>query len=536
MERKSVAQFYPGEPERDEVPIIEKKGKEILIPEAVTMTKYLFDEYRLPLYSYLNKCLSVGRLRSLTGIRFTDKKITKSVCDFPNITYWRLNSQDFFADVEVVLRLSREDGALLEWKGTLVLWCSFTPEFECSIEDLTAGTTDREDMIMLSPFLIPYLKNKDIERETEDLWRRYIPEALEAPSFRDAERLAEKMGLKVRYLPICGRDGIASILFIEGGKLLIRDPDTAGEGKEIEIQPNTIVVNEDVVKKEHSAYCIYHECFHFEHHFLFFCLQKLTNSDPKSITWKKVVVDEDYRRNDPVYWMERQANRGAYGLMMPASHTQTMIHTIEKQVTDSRNAGDLYQKIGIEMYRQLHIPYFRIRARLVQLGHIEAKGAFNYVERELIEPFAFDTEALSSDEYTFVIDPDFLNTLKDQSVELRDLLDSGQFINADGHVVRNTESCLSRKGYKRVLSNWAALHVDQCCLRFVRVYVQSLPGQYEFDKMYYDADYHKQTMMYAGDLLNKQNIDIADVEQAYKLQAPKEFTELVEQIRERREN
>ena len=67
----------------------------------------------------------------------------------------------------------------------------------------------------------------------------------------------------------------------------------------------------------------------------------------------------------------------------------------------------------------------------------------------------------------------------------------------------------------------------------MRVYVQSLPGRYEFDRMYYDADFHKQTMMYAWDLLNEQNIDIADVEQAYKLQAPKDFTELVEHLREK---
>lgn len=533
MEKTTLAQYYPGEPERDEVPIIEKKGKEILVPEAVTMTKYLFDEHRLTLYSYLNKCLKSGRLREETGICFTNKKITRSVCDFPHVTYWRINSEDFFADVEVTLRLSKEDGELKEWKGTLVLWCSFSPEFSFSVEDLIPEIPDRKDMVMLSPFLIPIFKNKDIDREAEQIWARYIPLALDTPSFRDAEQLAIKMGLKVQYLPIYERDGITSILFIGGGKLKIWNLESDEKVKEVEIAPNTIVVNENVVKKEHSGYCIYHECFHFENHYLFFCLQKLTNSDPKSITWKKVVVDQDYQRNDPIYWMEKQANRGAYGLMMPATHTKDLIAALCAKTTDTKNTGDLYQKVGMEMHRMLGFPYFRIRARMVQLGHIEAKGAFNYVEKELIEPFAFDPESLRGDEYTFVIDPEFLYSMKEQNEELRDLLDTGKFIYADGHLVRNAESCLRRGCNKLLLSSWAAAHVDQCCLRFVRVYVQSLPGRYEFDRMYYDADFHKQTMMYAGDLLNEQNIDIADVEQAYKLQAPKEFPELLEHIRDK---
>ena len=533
MERKSVAQYYPGEPERDEVSIREQKGKEILVPEAVTMTQYLFDEHRLSLYSYLNKCLRNGTLKGLTGMSISNRKITRSNCIFPNVTFWRINQEDFFADVEVVLHLSRDDGIQTEWKGTLVLWCSFSPEFTCSIEELVDGSPERTEMVMLSPFLIPYLKNKEIDREAESIWKKYIPLALDTPSFRDAERLAEKMGLRVRYLPIYERDGITSILFIGGGKIQIWDEDSESKVREIDIAPNTIVVNENIVKKEHSGYCIYHECFHFEHHYFFFCLQKLTNSDPKSITWKKVIVDEDYQRNDPIYWMERQANRGAYGLMMPVTHTQEMISALRAKVMAPRNAGDLYQKVGMEMHHLLNFPYFRIRARMVQLGHIEAKGAFNYVDKELIQPFAFDPESLRGDEYTFVIDSEFLCSLKDQNEELLDLITSGKFVYADGHVVRNSESCLLRSGNKLLLSSWAAAHVDQCCLRFVRVYVQSLPGRYEFDRMYYDADFHKQTMMYAGDLLNEQNIDIADVEQAYRLQAPKEFTELLEQLREK---
>lgn len=36
--------------------------KKVLVPELISMTKVLFDNYRLPLYSYLNRCLRNGNL------------------------------------------------------------------------------------------------------------------------------------------------------------------------------------------------------------------------------------------------------------------------------------------------------------------------------------------------------------------------------------------------------------------------------------------------------------------------------------------
>ena len=55
-----------------------------------------------------------------------------------------------------------------------------------------------------------------------------------------------------------------------------------------------------------------------------------------------------------------------------------------------RHSGELYEDVGKEISRRLHVPHFRIRARLIQLGYIEARGSLNYADRKLIQPFAFD--------------------------------------------------------------------------------------------------------------------------------------------------
>ena len=193
------------------------------------------------------------------------------------------------------------------------------------------------------------------------------------------------------------------------------------------------------------------------------------------------------------------------------------------------------KKAGYRLYEPLGgVSFWRIRARMVQLGHIEAKGAFNYVKKERTEAFAFDPDSLRAEESTFVIDPDVLEGLKGHDSELSDLFDSQMFVYADGHVVMNKPEMLREEHGKLLLSDWASAHVDQCCLRFAREYIQVYPGRYEFGRLYYDADYHKQTMLYAGDMINEQNIDIADVPDQYKTtNSDKALVDMVDLLRKK---
>ena len=295
--------------ENGRVPV--KKGKEIYVPEAVTMTKFLFEDQRLALYSYLNRCLKDGTLRKVTGINFTNKVINRGVCDFTHVNYWRIDRKNFFADIDVNLLFSSSEDKKIGWSGYLVLWCTFDYEFSCSIEDLTSEQPDRADMVMLSPYLIPYHKNKDVDKEAEDIWRRYHEEALENPGERIAPLLAEKMGLNIQYLPVSKHKGIPSMLFFSSGKLKVEKKDPKKPKMDIvetEIPGNTIVINSNEIQKDFWAFSIFHECYHHEDHYLFYCLQKQTNSDPKAMKWKKVVVDDNFERNDPVCtgWKSRR--------------------------------------------------------------------------------------------------------------------------------------------------------------------------------------------------------------------------------------
>ena len=71
------------------------------VPVVQSMTKYLFDHYRLTMFEYLNKSLRRGQLGRLVGFSFMNRKIDREVCTFRSVNYWRIDRLNFWADVHV---------------------------------------------------------------------------------------------------------------------------------------------------------------------------------------------------------------------------------------------------------------------------------------------------------------------------------------------------------------------------------------------------------------------------------------------------
>ena len=390
---------------------------------------------------------------------------------------------------------------------------------------------------MLSPFLVPYLTNKQVDEAAEEIWKQYRQEALFIPNYRDPVKLAERMGLRIEYYPLYNHQHAGAILFFADSELQICDNRQDAEEampRTIHVIANTIVVNTNAVRSEYSGFNIYHECFHYEYHYLFYRLQDMYNTDIQKIKTVEIVMAQGARLSDPVYFMEKQADRGAFGLALPATATQEAIREACNRVKHYRHAGEKYQIAGKALAREFGLPHFRIRARMIQLGHIEAKGALNYAEKKLIQPFAFDVEAWREEQHTFVVDRDTVSALMRQNDDFSAVMQSRSYIYADGHVVRNDPRFVKSVRDQFVLTDWANAHVDECCLRFVRVYVQQNVGKYIFGRMYYDADYVKQTQFYLHDLINQEHLDELEAKHRYCQDFPISFRDAVDQLRNRK--
>ena len=74
---------------------------------------------------------------------------------------------------------------------------------------------------LLSPFLVPYYSNKRMDEVAEEIWRKYIPEALVNPGKHYAAQLAAWMGLTIQYYPVYEHKGVDSIIFFAEDDLTI---------------------------------------------------------------------------------------------------------------------------------------------------------------------------------------------------------------------------------------------------------------------------------------------------------------------------
>lgn len=526
----------------DLVPAVDKKTTKVkVLADGITMTKYLFDHYRLSLYSFLNRSLRDGSLSSAVGFHVMNRVINREVCNFPmgGVSFWKIDRKNIYADVKVELKLQSKDG-IQKWWGFLVCIVSFEGDIQLSIEALTHTVDHRDDgCVRLSPFLIAYHTGKEMDAISEKLLQRYMTEALNDPDKRNPVELARRMGLTVMYQDVYEHNGIASILFFKEGDLVVgedrKDKESgqrikSDDPKTITVPARTIVVNTNLVSERTGAFAVYHECIHHEEHYLFFRLQELGNSDPRNLKTEEVVIEEGHELHDPIHFMEKQADRGAYGLMMPATHTQEMIKQECAKVKGYRNVGEKYEIAGLRMAVALQAAHFRIRARMIQLGHYEAKGALNYINYQMIQPFAFERESLAVEELTFVISQGTLHSLADKNDRLNALLKSSRYVYADGHAVRNDSRFVESRGYGLYLTDWARAHVDECCLRFIRVYVQERVGRYVFGRMYYDADYIVRTSEFLEDIMRAEKMDEIDAKMEYKTRFPRTFIKAFDQV------
>lgn len=490
--------------------------KATYIPVAKTMTDFLWDRYLLAMYGYVNALLRRGELTSITGIKAQNRWFNHETLHLSKrVNYWKIDRKAFYADVPVRLDLATPYGTKY-WHGFICFWCEFGEEFDCEIIDLT-HEPERDGFDVLNKFLFPVFNNRRIDYLTQQMWKAYgIPEGLTDPEARNAFLLAHRMGYRIFYCRFHQRGKISSVFFFGDGDMEVESDvyEVDENGKKslvrkfnrtpFHVPAGSILVNENLIRFKYLKMKIYHECIHGQWHYCYYRLQRLTNNDPTYLQMKLIPQEEYKASDDPLYFMEKQAKRGQFGLDMPRESTLKLIEEGERNISNFKNGGDRYEKIGNEIIRTYGEPDFFVRTRMIQLGRVQAYGSYQKADRQRIEPYGF-SEAAFSDFWNW-LDDDGMITYKIDECEVRrickeneafrELLESHEYIYVPGHVVYNDPRFVEYRNGKWRLTDLALSAIDECCIRFVQVFVQRYPGQYVYDRMYYDAEYYAQTKLY----------------------------------------
>ena len=187
--------------------------------------------------------------------------------------------------------------------------------------------------VKLDEYLVPVFHWEDIEEEAERIIADLVPEGLNDPSRLRPYPFAERLGLKIVSLPLYKRPKTASILFFGPGEVLT-DSDADAPPVSVAVEANTIVLNSHLSGREKDA--IFHECFHYVEHRLFFKLQQLHNNDLAAIgRWRQVSLKEG--RRSPIEWIEWQANVGSQCLQVPQALLRKCVN---EALNDMKNIRD----------------------------------------------------------------------------------------------------------------------------------------------------------------------------------------------------
>ena len=481
----------------DYAPILDRR-KTVLVPMVQTMKDYILLHYQRGIAAELCRQIMEGEVA--TGYDIDDIQVIPqaNTCRLRKMSFWRASASVVIADIDVGIDLLLKDGVIddtvkASFRVALHIDMDEGEILDCNIYS-ESDTWPERDIWALDDYLVPFLRKDEIESGAEALLEKYYPEALGDLKTRKAHVLAERMGLSVMTLPLYKRPRTKSILFFCESEIAVglNQEDKSKEVPEIvRIPENTIVINTNLIPEDSCQLSIYHECIHFEWHYLFYRLQDMHNNDVNSLKTRRVVKTAKTRSENPLLWMENQARRGSYGLYMPAPIIRSEIKAAMDELADQPwHLGRKMEHVARKIAYENDLPKYRVRARLIQLGHVMAKGALNYVDDRYIEPFAFALEK-GAGNYTFVIDRKAAFAEYLENPDFREYLDSGAFVYADGHICLNDPKYVEYTRYGAKLTKWANAHVDECCLRFISVYEQASVAGYSFGALNSDEEYNR---------------------------------------------
>ena len=323
--------------------------KTVLVPKVQNMDDYLIRHYKSYIIQELNKRLVNGEITEIIGMPVKSERIVPGECCFRRFNYWRLNQCDFLIDLDLRLELRVETPAGLDtdfFSFCVELWFSFCADDdeECTFDriGLLEEMPDHEGAVKLDKYLVPILRRDEIDQYAEDIWANHYPEAVNNPKLRRPRDLAERLHLSVVTVPLYKQGNTRSIVFFHDAGVMVLDNSEPGEHKdsyhEEPIKANTIVLNSRTDGSYSYDLDIYHECIHYEWHYLFYRLQDMHNNDVKQLRMVRRSAVKDKDPANPVQFMEFQACYGSYALMMPKAF---MLETIENLYKDAY-AGNLH--------------------------------------------------------------------------------------------------------------------------------------------------------------------------------------------------
>lgn len=457
----------------------------------ISFTQYIKKHFLSALLNAVNTHLEETSHDSLQDLEVR----TVYVEDAP---FMRLNF-----DVVVVAKLVMGENLFDSW-----LRISCTGDLEKRLEDfriLSISAYQRKPSYQkpLSDTLLPYLHRNQLDIVASGIIKQYYPEALINNQALDSMKLAQNLGLGIKMRKLSKGGEVFGETIFTDTKVEIYDKISDGMVEE-EIKGGTILIDPShYLTRNYGAVnnTIVHECVHWLLHRKAFTLARLFQP-------KMRFLRSSFSNKTTLDWIEWQANTLTPRLQMPLVPFKDKV--LELQGVYNYLNGEQSNLIGEMIYvidslaNFYHVSKMAAKIRLLDAGFEEARGIYKYVNNHYVQPYVFKRDVLSPTQ-TFAISLEGAIRQSATNKELQEKLGTGNYLYVDSHFCLNDPKYLQTNKFGRLeLTEYARLHMDECCLIFELV-VQDKKTNTCFDEVLYrDAN---QEIRFEAHFINKKNVD-----------------------------
>lgn len=325
----------------------------------------------------------------------------------------------------------------------------------------------------LSGDLVPYIsKNKYDDYANEILEKLYFPhhpEAKKNPVSINVDELARRMGLSVINTSISENRSIFGQIFFADTEVVLYNSSISKSEKR-QILKNTILVDDEAAYLRSygsRSMTVAHECVHAYYHRKAFLFAKMFNTDLRNIQCQVNGEMKNAESNTAAQWMEIQANGIAPYILMPKESFEAYAKQLfNLYVKESQIGTNGINNIVQNLATTYNVTVYAARKRLIDLGFEEAIGAFNWVDGHYVRPYSFKKGFLAYNEtFTVSYKDVFRKVVSDPKIAMYVM--TNQFVFVENHLCINHPIYVEKdQNGDLILSDYALLHMDECCVKF----------------------------------------------------------------------
>lgn len=444
--------------------------------------EYVANRFENELYARAKSYILANRMQQ----EFTTRKIeypTSTDVDSIRVMGVEINDLpkgqiEFIVTVEAVLYIYQK-GSRWDNEDECYPWLKIkcTADLDCNMDDFQIHSVWIADKGKGAPHplddaLVPYMGKDQYDEEARQfLKRNNYTEVLLEPKALDPMVLAERMGIQILTKTITSDFSVFGQIFFEECETEFYDSKSDSMYKEV-VSEKTIVVDPQAFMLRNLGSVnntIVHECVHWDRHRKAFQLERLYNDKATQIKCEVVGGIRNTGAACSTDWMERQANALAPKILMPMDmFKRKSIERIKhyQKALNKTEIVDVLEPVITDLSTFYNVSLCAAKIRLVEAGYEEAVGVYTYIDGHYVRPHYFKRGSITRKQ-TFTIGVRDVAIQRMVNREFAQLLEDGEYIFVENHMCFNSPKYITYDELgNAILTEYARLHVDECCLIF----------------------------------------------------------------------